>query len=32
MNDDYTFDLKLGDYSSVDELNAAIEAAEQDIL
>ncbi len=31
MNDDYTFDLKLGDYASLDELNAAIEAAEQDI-
>ncbi len=29
MNDDYTFDLKLSDYTSVSELNAAIDAAER---
>lgn len=29
MNDSYTFDLKLSDHTSVDELNAAIDAAEQ---
>lgn len=30
MDDDYTFDLKLSGYTTVDELNAAIEKAQQE--